>query len=82
MNEPLSETGLALDKGSNGVWHMEWPALSSTQNADLPGHSVGINNVCTIKLEHFDEIETRGKHNFQNEFLEMVFQFLEEIVIY
>ena len=34
------------------------------------------------KLEHFDEIKTHIKSNFENKFLEMVFQLLEEIIIY
>ena len=28
--------------------------------ADLPGHYVGINSMCTTKLEHFDENGTRA----------------------
>ena len=34
------------------------------------------------KLECFDGIRTRGKSNYENEFLEMVFQLLEEMIIY
>ena len=34
-----------------------------------------------MKPERFDEIRTRGKHNFKNKFLEMVFMLLEEIII-
>ena len=41
--------------------------------ADLPGRSVAIISTCTMKLEHFDEIRTRGKSNFENKFLEMVY---------
>ena len=48
--------------------------------ADLPGHSVAITSTCTTKLERFDEIGTRGNRNFENEFSEMVFQILEEII--
>ena len=33
------------------------------------------------KLEHFDEIRTHGKRKFENEFLEMVFQLLEEYLV-
>ena len=51
--------------------------------ADLPGHQVDITSTCMMKLERFDEIGTRGKHSFENKiFLEMVLQFLEEIIIY
>ena len=39
-------------------------------------------STCKMKLERFDEIRTRGKSNFQNEFLQMVFQVLVEIIIY
>ena len=42
--------------------------------ADLPGRSVATTNTCTTKLEHFDEIRIHGKSNFEDEFLEMVFQ--------
>ena len=41
--------------------------------ADLPGHSVAITSVCAMKLERFDEIGIRGKRNFANERLEIVF---------
>ena len=50
--------------------------------ADLPGHLVAIISMWTTKLESFDEIETRGKRNFENKLLEMFFLFLEEIIIY
>ena len=30
----------------------------------------------------FDKIGTQGKRSFKNKFLQMVFQFLEEIIIY
>ena len=50
--------------------------------AELPGHSVATTSTCTTKLERFDEIRTRGKSHFENKFLEMVFQLLEEIIIY
>ena len=49
---------------------------------DLPGRSVAITSTRTMKSECFDEIRTRGKCNFEKEFLEMVSQFLEEIIIY
>ena len=48
----------------------------------LLSHSVAIASTCTKKLECFDEIGTRAKCNFEHEFLEMVFQLLEEIIIY
>ena len=48
----------------------------------LPGHLVAITDMYTTKLERFDEIGTHGKCNFENKFLEMVFQSLEEIIIY
>ena len=47
--------------------------------ADLQGYSVATTSMCTAKLEHSDEIRTRGKCNFENKILEMVFQLLEEI---
>ena len=50
--------------------------------ADLPGHSVAITSTFQKKLERIDEIGVCGKRNFENEFLEMVFQLLEEIIIY
>ena len=50
--------------------------------ADLPGCSVAITSICTTKLERFDEIRTRDECNLENKFLEMVFQLLEDIVIY
>ena len=50
--------------------------------ADLPDRSVAITSTCTMKLEHFDEIRTRGKCNFESELLEMVSQLLEETIIY
>ena len=37
--------------------------------ADLPGHSVAITSMCTVKLEHFAKIGTGGKRNFGNQFL-------------
>ena len=48
--------------------------------ADITGRSVATTSTYTTKLEHFDEIRTRGKCNFENEFLEMVFQLLEKII--
>ena len=52
--------------------------------ADLPGHLIATctTSTYTTKLERFDEIGTRGKSNFESEFLEMVSQLLEEIIIY
>ena len=50
--------------------------------ADLPGRSVATTSTCMTKLERFDAIRTRGKSNFKNEFLEMLFQLLEETIIY
>ena len=50
--------------------------------ADLPGHLVATTSKYTTRLEFFDEIRTRGKNDFENELLEMVFQLLEEIIIY
>ena len=49
---------------------------------DLPGHLVAITSTCTMKLERFDEIGIRDKRSFENEFLEMTFQLLEEIINY
>ena len=49
---------------------------------DLPGHSVAITSTRTMKLEHFDEIGTWDKCKFENKFLEIIFQFLEEMIIY
>ena len=43
------------------------------EKADSPGPSVAITCAYTTKLERFDEIRTRGKRNFENELLEMVF---------
>ena len=50
--------------------------------ADLPGRSVATTSTYTTKLERLDEIGTRGKRNFESEFLGMVFQLLGEIIIY
>ena len=50
--------------------------------ADLTGRLVATTSTYTTKLEHFDGIRTRGKNNFENEFSEMVYQLLEEIIIY
>ena len=49
---------------------------------DLPGHSLAIISMCTTKLERFDEIRIHGKRHFENEFLDMVFQILKEIIIH
>ena len=46
------------------------------------GRSVATTSTCTMKLECFDEIRTRGKNNLKNKFLEMDFQLLEDIIIY
>ena len=35
-----------------------------------------------MKLEGFHKVGTHGKCNFENKFLEMVFQFLEKIIVY
>ena len=51
-------------------------------NIHVPGLSVATTSTCTTKLEHFDEVRTRGKRNFKSEFFEMVFQLLEKITIY
>ena len=48
--------------------------------ADLPGYSVAITSTCT-SLERFDEIGTGGKCTFENEFLEMAFRFIREILV-
>ena len=53
-----------------------------SEMTDLPGRSVAITSTCTMKLERFDEIRTRGKYNFENEFLETVSQLLGRIIIY
>ena len=42
--------------------------------ADIPGHSIATIRTYMMKLERFDENRTRGVSNFENEFLEMVFQ--------
>ena len=49
---------------------------------DLPGHLVAITRTCTKKLDRFDEIGTHGKRNFESIFFEIVFQLLEEIIVY
>ena len=50
--------------------------------ADLEGSSVLTTSTYTMKLERFAEIRTHGQSNFENEFLEILFQLLEEIIIY
>ena len=50
--------------------------------ADLLSRSIAITSMRTMKLESFGEIGKRGKRNFENEFLEMVCQILQEIIIY
>ena len=45
--------------------------------ADLPGHSLVITSA--TKLERFDKIGARGKHNFEIIFLEMAFGYLVEL---
>ena len=48
----------------------------------VPGRLIAITSTGTKKLKLFDEIRTLGKRNFKSEFLEKVFQLLEEIIIY
>ena len=48
--------------------------------ADLPGYLVAITSM--MKSECIDEIGACGKRDFQNKILEIVFQLLEEIIIY
>ena len=50
--------------------------------ADLPGRLITTISMYTMKLERFDKIRTHGKSDFENEFLEMVFQLLEKVIIY
>ena len=47
-----------------------------------PGHSVVITSTCTMKSERYDIIGTRGKHNFETKFLEILLQFLVAIIIH
>ena len=56
--------------------------LVFAKTADLPGRSVAITSTCTTILESFDEYGKRGKSKSKNEFLEVVCQFLHEIIIY
>lgn len=50
--------------------------------ADLPGPLSSYHqHAYNTKLERFDKIRTCGKHNFGNNFFEMVYQHLEEIII-
>lgn len=49
--------------------------------ADLPGAHITITSMYTLKLERLDEIRTRGQPNFEKEFLQMVSQFFEELII-
>ena len=49
--------------------------------ADIPGRSIATISTYMAKLECFDENRTRGKGNFENELLEMVFQLLEETTL-
>ena len=50
--------------------------------ADLPDRSIATISTYTTKLDRFDKIRTHGKSTctFENEFLGMVFQLLEEIL--
>ena len=50
--------------------------------ADLPGRSVATTSTCASKLERFDKTGKPDIRNFESKFLEMVFQFLTEIIIY
>ena len=50
--------------------------------AYLRGRLIATTSTYTPKLEQFDEIRTHGKNNFQNEFLKMVSQLFQEIIIY
>ena len=50
--------------------------------ADLPGRSIATTSTYTTKLDCCDEIRTSGKSNLENEFLEMIFQLLQQIIIY
>ena len=50
--------------------------------ADLPGCSIATTIAYTTKLERLDEIRSCGESNFKNEFLEMICQLLQEIIIY
>ena len=50
--------------------------------ADLLGRSVATTSTCVTKLVRCDEIIARSKSYFKSEFLEMVLQLLEEIIIY
>ena len=40
--------------------------------------TIAITSKCKTKLDRFDEIGTRGNHNFENKFLDMVFEFFAE----
>ena len=51
-------------------------------NADLPGRLVAVTSMRTAKLECFDEIGKRGKRNFENKFLVMFCQILQERIFY
>ena len=55
---------------------------SCSRKRRLPGPSVAITSMHMTKLERFDEIGKRGKRNFENEFLEMFCQILQEIIIF
>ena len=45
-------------------------------------YSVAITSECMMESERFEEIGTHGKSNFITIILGMIFQFLEEIIIY
>ena len=51
--------------------------------AKQPDLLVAITSTSTIKVERFDEIGQWGEciASFENKFLEMVFWFLEEVII-
>ena len=49
-------------------------------NADLPGRLVAINSMHVMKLERFGKIGECSKRNFENEFLVMFCQILQEII--
>ena len=64
-----------------GWWYEQKFRYVSTL-ADLPGHSLATTGMYMTKLECFDEIRTPAKVIFEKKFLEMVFQLLDEIIIY
>ena len=50
--------------------------------ADLAGSSIPTTSTYAMKLERFSEIRTHDQSKLENKFLEIVFQLLEEIIIY